>query len=66
MAGDGKDGGDGVESKDDVGQLNGDESKEEDGGHPSAIFDDEKVVLTEADGVDAGEPANPAGGFFRF
>lgn len=68
MSGDGEDGGDGVEGEDEVGEFDGDEGEEEDGDHTATVFDDEELVLAEADGVDAGEPCDPAGwvGFVLF
>ena len=65
---DGEDGGDGVECEDQVGEFDCDECEEEDRDHAAAVFDDEELVLTEADGVDAGEPGDPAGcmGFVFF
>ncbi len=62
MAGDGEDGGDGVECEDDVGEFDGDEGEEEDGDHAATVFDDEELVLTKADGMQAGEPGYPAWG----
>ena len=68
MAGNGEDGGDGVQGEDHVGELNGDEGEAEDRHHAAIVFNDEELVLTKADGADAGEPGNPAGGvgFFFF
>ena len=62
MAGDREDGGDGVEREDDVGEFDGDEGQEENRDHALAVFDDEELVLTKADGVEAGEPGDPAWG----
>ena len=62
VAGDGEDGGDGVEREDDVGEFDGDEGEEEDGDHAAAVFEDEELVLAKADGMEAGEPGDPARG----
>ena len=64
MAGDGEDRGNGVEGEDDVGELDGEESEEEDGDPGVAVFADEELVLTETDGVDAGDPGDPTGCLF--
>ena len=61
VAGDGENGGDGVEREDDIGEFNGKQGQEENGDHAAAIFADEKMILAEADGVDAGDPFDPAG-----
>jgi len=68
LAGDGEDGGDGVEREDDIGEFDGDEGQKENGDHALAAFEDEELVLTEADGVEAGEPRDPSRsvGFFFF
>ena len=57
MAGDGEDGGDGVEREDDVGELDGDEGEQEDGDSGAAVFADNEVVLAQADGMEALETA---------
>ena len=69
--GDGEDGGDGVEREDDVRGFDGDEREEEHGHHaPGRVagvdgFAGKEHVVTERDGVDAGDPASPGGGFGR-
>ena len=65
VTGDGEDGGDRVECKEDVGELDGEEAEEEHGGHAAAALADEELVLAEADGMDAGEPFDPARGACR-
>ena len=65
MAGDGEDGGDGVERKDDVSEFDGDEGKQEDGRGGATFFKDDEVVLARADGMKAfkqGDPARCGGG----
>jgi hypothetical protein len=62
VAGDGEDGRDGVEREDDIGEFDGDEGEKEDRDHAAPVFDDEELVLAEADGMEAGEPGNPTGG----
>jgi hypothetical protein len=66
MTGDGENGGDGVEGEDDVGKLDGDEGEGEDGDHAAVGFANEKAVLAQTDGVNLGEPFEPARrvGFF--
>ena len=66
MAGDGEDGGDGVQGEDYVGEFDGDEGKAEDRHHAATVFKDEELVLAKADGVDAGEPGDPARGVGAF
>jgi len=61
MAGDGEDCRDGVEGEDDVGDLDGDEGEGKNGHHAAIVLADEEAILTQADGVDAGEPFEPAG-----
>ena len=63
VAGDGEDGGNGVEGEDNVGELDGDQREEEDGSPPVLVFDDEEVVLVETDGVYFRKPADPDRGF---
>ena len=65
VAGDGQHGGDGIECEYDVGEFYGDEGEAEDGGEEPSVFDDEEVILTEADGVELGEPLDPNGGCFE-
>ena len=62
MASDREDGGDGVDGEDDVGELDGDEGEQEDGDGGTAVLADDEVVLARADGVDALQPGDPAGG----
>ena len=50
-----------VKGYEDGGEFDGEEGQEEDGDHRAAIFADEELVLTKANGVDAGEPGDPAG-----
>jgi len=61
IAGNGEDSGDGVEGEDDVGDLDGDEGQQEHGDDGAAAAEDDKSVLTGADGMQAGEPGDPAG-----
>jgi len=60
VAGDGEHGGDGVKREDDIGDLDGDESEEENRNHAASVFAGEELVLAQADGVDAVEPFDPA------
>jgi len=62
MAGDGEDGGNGVEREDDVGEFDSDEGEEEDCDHAPSVFHDKELVLAKADGMEAGEPGDPAWG----
>ena len=66
VPGDGEHGRDGVQREDDVGELDGDEREEEDGGHAplssltGGALADKEGVLAGADGVHALEPGDPA------
>jgi len=62
MAGNREYGGNGVQGEDHIGELDGDEGESEDRHHAATAFNDEELVLAKADGVDAGEPGDPAGG----
>lgn len=68
VASDGENRGDGVEGEDKVGEFDGDKAKEQDGdeGASCGTFGcgDKEAVLTEADRVDFGKPAQPDGGLF--
>ena len=66
VASDRKDGGDGVEGKDDVGDFDGDEREEKHGDHGGAALADEEDVGAVRNGVDAGHPADPDGLSGRF
>ena len=62
MAGDGEDGGDGVEREDDVGEFDGERARKRTVIMRRPSSRTKKLVLTQADGMDAGEPGDPAGG----
>ncbi len=61
VAGDGEDGGDRVHGEDNVAELDSDEREQQEGGGGAAILADDEAVLARADGVQAGEPCEPAG-----
>jgi len=53
VPGDGENGGDRVERKDDIGEFDREKGEKEDGDPGAAVLADEKLVLTQADGVNA-------------
>jgi hypothetical protein len=61
VAGDGEDGGNGVQGEDNIREFDGEQSEEEDSDHAAAVFADEELVLAKADRMDAGDPLDPAG-----